>query len=179
MELLDVVDENNNITGVILDRKEIHDKKLFHRHVSSWIINKEGKILLQQRSFNKEKNPGRWARTGGHVDAGENPIDAVKRETKEEVGLIPDDYIIIEGEIFKSNDSSDPYFTYNYVFITDKKEEEFILQKEEVERVKYYTIEELEELKKENNNNYTFSKWPIKDFEYQMNYLRKIISERL
>lgn len=179
MELLDVVDENNNLTGIILDRKEIHEKKLFHRHVSCWIINREGKILLQQRSLNKKKNPGKWAKTGGHVDSGESPIDAIKREVYEEINLSAQECEIIKGDIFKSRDKLEPYYAYNYIFITDKKEDEFILQKDEVEKVKYYTISDLEKLKKENNEDYTFYKWSQEDFDYEMKNLRKIIKERL
>lgn len=174
MEFLESVDENNDLTGVVLDRKTIHDKKLFHRHVSCWIMNEKGEILLQQRAFSKEKNPGKWSRTGGHVDAGEKPSDAIKREVFEEVGLKAEDCEIIEGEIFKSNDELEQYYTYNYVFITNKKENEFIIQKEEVACVKYYTIEQLEQQKEENNPNFSLSRWSINDFKYQINILRGI-----
>ena len=34
MELLDVVDDNNNLIGLSEDRKIVHEKNLWHRHVS-------------------------------------------------------------------------------------------------------------------------------------------------
>lgn len=48
MELLDVVDDNNNLIGLSEDRKIVHEKNFWHRHVSCWIMNSKGKILLQK-----------------------------------------------------------------------------------------------------------------------------------
>lgn len=55
MELIDVFDENNNYLGYSLDRKEVHEENLWHRHVSAWIMNYNGEILLQQRALDKKK----------------------------------------------------------------------------------------------------------------------------
>ena len=87
MELIDIYDENNNYLGYSAERDKVHENNLWHRHVSAWIMNNEGKILMQQRSFSKIKNPGKWAKTGGHVDSGESEDDAIKREVFEEIGL--------------------------------------------------------------------------------------------
>ena len=46
------------------------------------------------------------------------------------------------------------------------------MQKEEVADVKYFTIEELEEFRKNNDLNYTFSSWPIEDFEREIDKLK-------
>ena len=172
MEKLDVYDENNNFLEYSLDREEIHNKNLFHRHVSAWIMNLEGKVLMQQRAFSKKKNPGRWSKTGGHVDAGETPNEGIKRELFEEIGLeIPLENIKYY-EIFKSK-SKENYFSYGYIFITNWKEDEFKLQKEEVERVKYYTIEELEKIKEDNNQDFVFCNWPEEDFKRQIKILKE------
>lgn len=173
MELLDVYDEDNNCLGYSLDRKEIHEKKLWHRHVSAWIMNKEGKVLLQQRSFTKKKNPGKWAKTGGHVDANETCKQAIKREIYEEIGLEINDNEINNYEIFKSNNNKENYYSYGYIFMTDLKENEFKLQKEEVNAVKYFEIEELEEARKENNTDFTFCNWDEEGFKKQMAILKE------
>ena len=57
--------------------------------------------------------------------------------------------------------------------IWHKKENEFVLQKEEVERVKYFSIEELENFKKNNDQNFTFYKWKQEGFDSQMKVLKK------
>ena len=173
MELIDVYDENNNYLRIAKDRDEVHERKLWHHHVSAWIMNNNGEVLLQQRALSKKKNPGKWSRTGGHVDSKETCDEAIKREIYEEIGLLVDDKDINNIEIFKSIDPLENYYSYGYIFFTDKKEDEFILQKEEVNKVKYFSIEELEKLKKDNNPDYTFSKWDIEGFNKQMSLLKK------
>lgn len=173
MELIDIYDENNNYLGYCLDRKEVHDKNLWHYHVSAWIMNYDGKILLQQRSLTKKKNPGKWSKTGGHVDSKETCEQAIRREISEEIGLIVQDDEIKNIEIFKSVNPLEHYFSYGYIFFTNMREDEFKLQKEEVNDVKYYSIEEMEEIKKQNNKDYTFCNWDDEGFNKQMSLLKE------
>lgn len=178
MEMIDVFDENNEPLNYSLPRDEVHEKNLWHRHVSCWIMNKDGKILLQQRSLLKKRNPGIWSKTGGHVDSGEEVFDAAKREVFEEIGLkVDDDNNIITLATYKSKDPTKNFYVYNYVFISDLKEDEYVLQKEEVDQVKYFEIEELEEFKRENNPEFSFSKWEQDDFDYQMKLLKDFRKE--
>lgn len=177
MELIDIYDENNKYLGYALDRNEVHSKNLWHHHVSAWIMNYDGKVLLQQRTFNKKKNPGKWSKTGGHVDVNETCKDAIKREVYEEIGLNVNDDEIINIEIFKSNNPNEHYFSYGYIFLTNLSENAFKLQKEEVNAVKYYTIEEIEELKRNNDNNYTFSNWDNEGFQKQIKLLKEYRSK--
>ena len=173
MELIDVFDENENFLNYSVDRNEVHEKNLWHRHASAWIMNHDGLILLQQRAFDKKKNPGKWAKTGGHVDAGETCIDALKREVYEEIGIKINDEDIIPISVFKSDNPNEHFFSYGYIILTDLKENEFKLQKEEVNSVKYFSIEELENIKSEKNGNFTFNNWDDEDFFMQMNLLKE------
>ena len=174
MELIDVVDENNKLTGRVEDRKTVQEESLWHRIVSCWILNNNGEVLLQKRAATKEKKPNIWGKTGGHVDSGEIPDEAIKREVKEELGIdVPEDQVILV-DIFKSRGQINKYFGYNYIFVIDNKIDEFTLQKEEVDQVKYYTIEELEELKRNKNQNYVFWNWPDEDFFLEMKKLKNI-----
>lgn len=87
-ELIDVLDENGNKTGEILTRKQIHKKGLCHKIVVISIIDEKGNILMQQRSKNKSKNPGKWdVAVAGHVSSGQTSTEAAIRETLEEVGI--------------------------------------------------------------------------------------------
>ena len=52
------------------------------------IIRKDSEILLLQRSSKSGFDPGLWELPGGKIDYGENLVEALEREVKEEVGLV-------------------------------------------------------------------------------------------
>ena len=69
MELLDVLDENGNLTGRAEERKIVHEQGLWHIHVGVWIMNQKGEFLFQKRSPNKIINPkGEKARPLRHYN---------------------------------------------------------------------------------------------------------------
>lgn len=171
MELIDIVDEDNKLTGQVEERWTAYEKGLWRRTVSCWIMNAKGEVLLQKRTASKRRNPNKWAKTGGQVDSGENAEDAIFREVKEELGIeIPKEQIKII-EIRKSDDKN-KRFAYNFIFVVNYKTEEYILQNEEVAEVKYFTIEDMEVAKKNNDTNYTFCNWNEEDFYREMNLLK-------
>ncbi len=87
-ELIDILDETGRKTGESLPRNEVHKKGLWHRAIVCAIINEKNEILLQQRSFNKEKNAGMWdISVAGHISAGQDSLSATQREIKEEVNV--------------------------------------------------------------------------------------------
>lgn len=171
MELIDIVDENNKLTGQVEDRWIAYEKGLWRRTVSCWIMNEKGEILLQKRAGDKKRNPNKWAKTGGQVDAGETVEEAIFREVKEELGIeVPKEQIKVI-DIHKSNDKN-KRFSYNFIFVVNYKIEDYILQKEEVAEVKYVTIEEMELAKKNNDLNYTFCNWSDEDFNREINLIK-------
>ena len=66
-------------------------------------------------------------------------------------------------------------FGYNYIFNVNYKINEYVLQKEEVADVKYFTIEELEKQEENNNTDFSFTKWKREDFYKEMNLLKENI----
>ena len=92
-EMLAIYNDNLNELGVKL-RSEIHSKGLLHKVVHCWIISKIGNekwIYFQQRSFDKKDFPGLYdISAAGHINIGEEPDIAVKRETHEEIGIVID-----------------------------------------------------------------------------------------
>lgn len=161
MEKLDIVDEKNNLTGKIETRKLVHEKGLWHRHVGAWIMNKNGELLFQKRVATKPINANKWARTGGHVDAGEETIHAVQRETKEEIGVnIPaENWELISIDKYIKENDNNHHFTYNYFTIVDYELEDYTIQKEELSDLKYMSLEEMKILKEKQDENYTFTNW--------------------
>ena len=70
-----------------------------HFTVTVYIVTKIAgvkKVLLH-----KHKKLNRWLPIGGHIEYGETPIDAVKREAKEEANL--DLFLINKSKLIKTN----------------------------------------------------------------------------
>lgn len=62
----------------------------YRQNVAALLVNDQGKLLICERLL----NPGAWQFPQGGVDAGEEPAEAVRREIREEVGLLPEHYTI-------------------------------------------------------------------------------------
>lgn len=76
-ELLDVLDENGIKTGEVLPRDVVHKQGLWHRIIVVAIVNEKNEILMQQRSDDKDKNPGMWdISVTGHISAGQDSLMA-------------------------------------------------------------------------------------------------------
>ena len=180
MELVDIVDENNKLTGQIEERWVAYEKGLWRRTVSCWIMNEKGEVLSQKRTANKIRNPNKWAKTGGQVEAKETVEEAIYREVKEELVIEIHKEQIKVVDIHKSDNKS-RRFAYNFIFVVNYKINDYILQKEEVAEVKYVTIEDIELAKKNNDSNYTFCNWDDEDFYREINLLKdkrkKILGE--
>ncbi|MDE6810957.1 MAG: NUDIX domain-containing protein, partial [Muribaculaceae bacterium] len=87
-EIFPIVDEMGNVIGAA-SRAECHGgSKLLHPVVHLHLFDKNGNIYLQKRPEWKDIQPGKWdTAVGGHVDLGENILQAIEREVREEIGL--------------------------------------------------------------------------------------------
>ena len=147
--------EFREFTGKTATREECHKEGLWHRAVYAFIIDTRGNVLLQKRSANKKLWPNLWDITvGGHVDSGEFGRQALIREAKEELGLeISDDdikYLLGSTSINEQGNIVNKHFNECYVITKNIDISEIVLQKEEVEEVKFFSKDEL--LKRIDNN---------------------------
>lgn len=87
-EWLDVLDDEGRPVRRAT-RAECHRLGLPHRVVHVLVLHPDcDRLLLQRRSATKATHPGLWdTPVGGHVDAGEAPPDAARREMREEIGI--------------------------------------------------------------------------------------------
>lgn len=161
-ELLSVLDKDGNKTGKIETRNYVHENMLFHDIVRVFVINKED-ILLEKRSIYKKTNPGKLCTPGGHVLYNESVLDAAIKEVYEEIGLkinAKDIKFISRIKQIKNDHRS---FKNSYYIYTDKKIEEFKIQKSEVEKVLYMNFFQFLKMIKSNNNKTTYDYYEEKE----------------
>lgn len=87
MELIDIYDDLGQKSGKSEEKDEVHRKALIHRGVCVWIINSRREILLQTRNSHVMFPDMLDISFSGHIRAGETPLEAVKREGLEELGI--------------------------------------------------------------------------------------------
>jgi isopentenyldiphosphate isomerase len=81
-ELFDVVDENDQPTGVKMTKSEVHTDGTLHRCIAIYVFDANGNLFIQNH------HSGLYDHTvGGHVSAGEDYLPAAIRETQEEIGV--------------------------------------------------------------------------------------------
>lgn len=151
MEYIDIVDENNNLTGKIKEKQRAHEDGNFHRTAHVWIINDKNELLLQKRSATKKSHPNCWDISGaGHIRVGETVIEGAIRELKEELGVEASESDLNYIATIKSTKNlKNMEFGYVYLLRCNKKVEEYIFEDKEVSEVKYVYFEELEKMVKE------------------------------
>lgn len=182
MELLDVVDENGNPTGEKIERKEAHEKGIRHRTAHIWIVrerNGRKQVLLQKRAMTKDSFPGRYdTSSAGHVQAGDEPLESGCRELYEELGIqaFPEELEYagtfqvkyekeFHGKMFRDNE-----IAFVYVYREKVVLKNLVIQKEELDGVQWFDLEEtLEECKKHNQ---VFCV-PVAGLETAKSYLEK------
>jgi 8-oxo-dGTP diphosphatase len=56
------------------------------RCAAAFILDDDGRIFVQRRAADRPLFPGAWDIVGGHLEAGETALDALRREIFEETG---------------------------------------------------------------------------------------------
>ena len=153
MEYLDIVDENGVPTGKIAERTAAHKQGLRHRTSHVWILRERAgkvEVLLQKRSQNKDSFPGCYdISSAGHIPAGVDFIPSALRELKEELGCsVSENELIYCGQrrfsydgVFHGKEFHDRQVSNVYALWLDRRPEDFVLQKEELEEVRWFEFE--------------------------------------
>src|SRR4029453_3749848 len=90
-ELVDVVDEGNEVVGVV-PRRTLRDENLLHRCTYLFVLNAGGELYVHRRTDTKDAYPGFYdvgaGGGAGGVSAGGEAYDACpRRELEEELGV--------------------------------------------------------------------------------------------
>ena len=162
MEYLEIVDEENNLTGKTEERDIVHAKGLWHREIAVWIMNEKGEVLLQKRSPNKKQGANNWSTScAGHIDIGEEPKKSAIREIREELGIpVKEDdlkHLFTAKNKRVLTNSFNNIFCYLYFLKVNTPIEEFTIDTEEVSEIKYIPFEEFEQFGKDKPANAPFT----------------------
>lgn len=139
MELRDLYDENKKLTGETIYKGQDVPKGRYYITVVVFIQNNKNEFLLQKRV---KKKDGKWATTGGHPVSGETSKEGIITEIKEELGInVVEENVKLFKTIKTEDDFVDIYFLKENIDIKEIK-----IQKEEVEDIKWATIEEIQKM---------------------------------
>ena len=140
MELWDLYDIDLHKTGETHERGKPVPEDRYHMVVHMVIFSTDGKMLIQQRTDDKEGWPGLWDVTvGGSAVAGDDSRSAAQREVMEEIGL-PLDLTGITPRLILPFDCG---FDDIYTLIMDVDLTALTLQESEVQAVRWATEDEI------------------------------------
>lgn len=139
MEKRDLYDANRNFIGKTIYKGEDIPEDLYILVVMIFMENSDGRFLIQKRSGSKG---GKWATTGGHPKAGEDSMQGLLTEVKEELGL---DLKNEDIKLLKTKVGNGKICDLYYVKMNIDLRQ-IVCQKEEVSDVKLATLEEIKEM---------------------------------
>lgn len=151
-EIVEILNEDGKKTQNSISKLEAHKKGICHGISAVGIINEDGKILIQKRYKTKKDEPNKWdLSSAGHIDIGEDSIQAALRELHEELGIKfnINDLELIDTYLNKKRLTSDIFinhFTYLYIIRKNIDINNFIIRKDEVSEIKYVNKQEYCEL---------------------------------
>lgn len=138
-EQLPLVDEQGNVIGKA-PRSVCHsDNTLLHPVVHLHVFNNKGELYLQKRALTKKIQPGKWdTAVGGHIAYGEQLADALRRETREEIGLI--DFMPIPITSYKWQSVVESEMINVFATITDN---DLVKQNDEIDDARFWSFDEI------------------------------------
>jgi len=164
-EIFEVFDTEGRVIG-LATRSEVHSNpSLIHRVVHVMVFNRQGDLLLQKRSMDKDIGPGKWdTSVGGHVNPGENVHDAALREMKEELGIVLSDLHYLYSYLFRNHRESELVSTFSCVY-----EGEVHFNAEEIDEVRFWHIQSI----KEQTGKGIFSSYFEQEFTHYLQRIEK------
>jgi isopentenyl-diphosphate delta-isomerase type 1 len=153
-EWLDILDNDHRVIGQAL-RSEVHQRGWRHRGVDMFLFTREGKLLVQTRTATRATFPSALdCSVAEHVRAGEDFWQAAVRGMKEEIGI---EGITLEPLLDFSHSNSPTDHETARLFRGSVDPARVHFDPEEVARVDYYTLAELDALISEGKT--PFSHW--------------------
>lgn len=147
LEMIDVVDPDNNVLFCVT-KERAHKEGLLHRAILAQLINSKGKWILVKQASDRQDAGQYVVPVGGHITAGESEVEALQRETLEELGLKAFKHKFIGRGIFnrKVLGRKENHYFILYEIYSDKK----LNLGPEAKSYKSFTKERIKKLLKDN-----------------------------
>lgn len=140
-EIFPIVDMDGHVTGSAT-RGECHSgTMLLHPVVHLHVFNSKGNIYLQKRPEWKDIQPGKWdTAVGGHIDYGETPEEALRREVREELGITDFKPKVVDKYVFQSKHERELVYVNKTTY-----DGEMHPSTEELDGGRFWTMQEIRE----------------------------------
>ncbi|MFN1217956.1 isopentenyl-diphosphate Delta-isomerase [Chryseobacterium kwangjuense] len=143
-EFVVLVNPEDEVLG-LMEKQQAHINGLLHRAFSVFLFNSKGEMLLQKRASGKYHSPNQWTNAVcSHPREDETYIDGARRRLQEELGIeanLSEKF----NFIYKADVGGGLWeHELDYVF-TGIYEGDFHLNQEEVEEVRFISIEDLDQ----------------------------------
>lgn len=126
------------------------------------VIEKDGKFLLVQEA--KKRCRGKWNIPAGHLDPNETIFDGAKREVFEETGC----KVELTGVVQIGNRVLEDDIFISVVFSTNLIDENICYDKDEILDVKWFTYEELLNMKEE-----------LRSYNWIINSIKAVVENKI
>ncbi|RKS97801.1 isopentenyl-diphosphate Delta-isomerase [Chryseobacterium defluvii] len=153
-EFVVLVNPEDEVLG-LMEKQQAHVNGLLHRAFSIFLFNSKGEMLLQKRAAEKYHSPNQWTNAVcSHPRNGETYLDGAKRRLKEELGITAD--LSEKFNFIYKADVGEGLWEHelDHVFV-GTYEGDFNLNKDEVDDVRYISMEELDQELAENPEHFT------------------------
>ena len=142
-----IVNNKDEVIG-FKERGYLDNSRDIYRVSALWITNTRGEVLLAKRAFTKKQNPGKWGpAVAGTVEEGESYESNILKESGEEIGL---KNIKPKKAIKEFVNGKHKHFTQWFFLKSDIKLNDLNVNTEEVAEVKWFEMEEVFKLIKNN-----------------------------
>jgi 8-oxo-dGTP pyrophosphatase MutT (NUDIX family) len=138
MEWNDIYDENRRRTGRLHRRGERWHKGEYGLVVCVWVYDGHGQVLMTKRAPGKTF-AGTWENSGGAAQAGENSLQAIRRELFEETGIQAEES---EFELLETGRDNIAFYDY-YCLRQQTPLEDIVLLPGETVDAKWVSLEEV------------------------------------
>ena len=137
------MDENDRAPGPYLPAEiRPREGRVPQAATAGAFLVREGRLLLERRPPDARVYPGCWDTPGGHVEAGETPEAALARELAEELGIVPERFML--GVVQDDLEPGTGTFYRHYVYVV--RAWEGTPRSREAREVRWFPLEEAEKL---------------------------------